>query len=207
MKVLLKRFHLSGHTINVCLALEHRQYFATPPLVFTAKWRPRNERRNSILMTYHYPDLRGAFDWLNDLSHMARPIRSTTHLWVVIRHQYGISALVPDVICGKKTVVAPRNVSYFLRLDSRLKIKTGVYFFNKYWLFQLTKVRIEMKIVLKDLPELTCTTWRCYRHQMVKIHKGERTAIHPCSTDQPNRVLRRVRHIRTKNCQLVWQGP
>ena len=109
--------------------------------------------------------------------------------------------------CGKKTVVAPRNVSYFLRLDSRLKIKTGVYFFNKYWLFQLTKVRIEMKIVLKDLPELTCTTWRCYRHQMVKIHKGERTAIHPCSTDQPNRVLRRVRHIRTKNCQLVWQGP
>ena len=120
------------------------------------------------------------------------------HLWVVIRHQYGISALVPDVICGKKTVVAPRNVSYFLRLDSRLKIKTAVYFFNKYWLFQLTKVRIEMKIVLKDLPELTCTTWRCYRHQMVKIHKGAHTTVHPCSTDQPNRVLRRVRHLHKK---------
>ena len=73
-------------------------------------------------MTYHYPDLGGAFDWLKDLSHVARPIRSTTHLWVVIRHHYGISALVPDVILfhGKKTVVASRNVSYFLRVSPHL---------------------------------------------------------------------------------------
>ena len=45
-------------------------------------------------MTRHYPDLGSASDWLNQISHMARQIRSTTEIWVVTRHQYGISALV-----------------------------------------------------------------------------------------------------------------
>ena len=36
--------------------------YATTDLL--AKWRLRNERRNSILMTYDYPDLGGASDWL-----------------------------------------------------------------------------------------------------------------------------------------------
>ena len=30
---------------------------------FLAKWRLRNEQRNSILMTLHYPDLGSASDW------------------------------------------------------------------------------------------------------------------------------------------------
>ena len=42
----------------------------------------------------HYPDLGSAYDWLNQISHAARPIRSPTQIWVVTRHQYGISALV-----------------------------------------------------------------------------------------------------------------
>ena len=45
-------------------------------------------------MTRHYPDLGSASDWLNQISHAARPIRSTTQIWVVTRHQYGISVLV-----------------------------------------------------------------------------------------------------------------
>ena len=45
-------------------------------------------------MTRHYPDLASASDWLKQISHAARPIRSTTQIWVVTRHQYGISALV-----------------------------------------------------------------------------------------------------------------
>ena len=36
---------------------------------FPAKRRLRNERRNSILMTYHYPDLGSASDWLKQISH------------------------------------------------------------------------------------------------------------------------------------------
>ena len=61
---------------------------------FPNKWRLRNERRNSILMVHHYPDLGSASDWLNQISHAARPIRSTTQIWVVTRHQYGISVLI-----------------------------------------------------------------------------------------------------------------
>ena len=45
-------------------------------------------------MTHHYPDLGSASDWLKQISHAGRPIRSTTQIWVVTRHQYGISALV-----------------------------------------------------------------------------------------------------------------
>ena len=47
-----------------------------------------------MLMTRHYPDPGTASDWLKQIFHAARPIRSTTQIWVVIRHQYGISALV-----------------------------------------------------------------------------------------------------------------
>ena len=51
----------------------------------------RKEHRNSILMKRHYPDLGSAPDWLNQISHAAQPIRSMTQIWVVTRHQYGIS--------------------------------------------------------------------------------------------------------------------
>ena len=47
-------------------------------------------------MTRHYPDQGSASDWLNHISHAARPIRSTTQVWVVTRHQYGISRLIPQ---------------------------------------------------------------------------------------------------------------
>ena len=42
------------------------------------KWRPRNERRNSIMMTRHYPDLGCASDWLKQISLAARLIKSTS---------------------------------------------------------------------------------------------------------------------------------
>ena len=54
-------------------------------------------------MTRHYLDLDSASDWLNQISHAARPIRSTTQIWVVTRHQYGISALVSQTSFGGET--------------------------------------------------------------------------------------------------------
>ena len=45
-------------------------------------------------MTHHYPDLDSASDWLKQISHVVRPIKSTAQIFVVTRHQYGISALV-----------------------------------------------------------------------------------------------------------------
>ena len=63
-----------------------------------------NERRNSILVTRRYPDLGSASDWLKQISHAARPIRSSTQIWVVTRHQYGISALVSQTSFQGETV-------------------------------------------------------------------------------------------------------
>ena len=59
---------------------------------FPAKWHLRNERRNSILMARHYPDLGRASVWLKQISHAAR--KSYTQIWIVTRHQYEISALI-----------------------------------------------------------------------------------------------------------------
>ena len=51
----------------------------------------------------HYPDLGSASDWLNQISHMARPIRSTTQNRVVLRHRYEISALISQTSFGVET--------------------------------------------------------------------------------------------------------
>ena len=45
---------------------------------FSAKWRLRNERRNSILMPRHYPDLGSASDRSCRVGNLIQPIRSTT---------------------------------------------------------------------------------------------------------------------------------
>ena len=103
----------SGHLI----AWVNRRHLETLPPVSRAKWRLRNERRNCILMTRHYRDLGSASGWLNQISHAARPVRSTTQIWVVTRHQYGISVLVSQTsFGGELPVVASPNVGCFLRL-------------------------------------------------------------------------------------------
>ena len=78
---------------------------------FPAKWRLRNERRNSR----HYTDPGNASDWLMQISQTARPIRSTTQIWVVTRHQYGISALISQT--GKPPMTS-RNFVCFLRITA-----------------------------------------------------------------------------------------
>ena len=61
---------------------------------FPGKWRLRNGRRNCILITRHYPDFGSASDWSCRVENFLQPIRSTTQIWIVTRHQYGISAFV-----------------------------------------------------------------------------------------------------------------
>ena len=45
-------------------------------------------------MTCHHPDLASASDWSLRMGILLQPIRSTTQIWVVKRHQYRISSLV-----------------------------------------------------------------------------------------------------------------
>ena len=66
------------------------------------KWRLRNEGRNSILKTRHYPALGSASDWLNPaISHAAQPIRSTTRS--------------PNVICFLRLVCSDQ-VNYLRKV-------------------------------------------------------------------------------------------
>ena len=50
-------------------------------------------------MTRQYPDEGSTSDWLKQISLAARPIRGTTQIWVVTRHQY--AACFSGVISGE----------------------------------------------------------------------------------------------------------
>ena len=94
----------SGNSLNALRAQNKNwRCFVDATTGFPAKWRLRKERGNSILMTRHYPDLGSDSDSVNQIFHAARPIRITTQIWVVTRHQYGISALVCQTSFGRKT--------------------------------------------------------------------------------------------------------
>ena len=54
-------------------------------------------------MMHHYPDLGISSDWLDQISHAVQPIRSTTQIMVVTRHECGISALVSQTWFGGET--------------------------------------------------------------------------------------------------------
>ena len=64
-------------------------------------------------MMRHYPGMGSASDWLNQISLAARPIRSTTQIWVVTRHQFGISALVSQMSFGRETSVSIAKCGLF----------------------------------------------------------------------------------------------
>ena len=89
-----------SHSKALCLQASPRkqQTFRDTTTGFTGLWGQRNECRNSILMTRHYADLGSASDWLNQISHMEQPIKSTTQTWVVMCHQQSFFACFSDVI-------------------------------------------------------------------------------------------------------------
>ena len=101
------RLHIPWRSGNVSYffssSMRKQPTFGDATTGFPTKWRLRNERRNSILMTRHYPDLGSASDWSCRVGNLIQPIRSTTQIWVVTRHQYGISALVSQTSFGGET--------------------------------------------------------------------------------------------------------
>jgi len=71
-------------------------------------------------MTRHYPDLESASDWSCRVGNWIEPIRSTIQIWVVTRHQYGISALVSQTSFRRETSGGVAKC----RLLSILKLKS-----------------------------------------------------------------------------------
>ena len=105
-----KEYNISYHYFftKICsssykpFSLRKQPTFGEATTGFPAKWRLRNERRNSILRTRLYPDMGSASDWSCRVANLIQPIRSTTQIWVMTRYQYGISALVSQTsFCGK----------------------------------------------------------------------------------------------------------
>ena len=75
------------------LLLENSQHFATPGHCWFL-CEMTSEERAKKLHKDHYPELGSPSDWLKQISIAARPIRSTTQIWVLTLHGYGISGLV-----------------------------------------------------------------------------------------------------------------
>ena len=78
-------------------SLRKQPTFGDATTGFPAKWHLRNEGRNSTLMMHHYPDLGSAFDWSFGMGNLIQTITGTSQIWVVMRHQNGISALVSQI--------------------------------------------------------------------------------------------------------------
>ena len=59
--------------------------------------------QNSMLMMCHYPNLGNACDWLCRKGNLLQSIKSTTQIWVVVCHQYEISAVVAQMSFREET--------------------------------------------------------------------------------------------------------
>ena len=76
------------------LSLRKKPTFCDATTAFRPKWHLRNKYKNSILMRHHYLDLGSASDWSCCMGNLRQSIRSSIQIWIVARHQYGISGLV-----------------------------------------------------------------------------------------------------------------
>ena len=124
-------------SVDKILVWENSRHLAKLPIIgFPFKWRLRNEHRNSILMTRHYP--------------AAQPIRSTTQIWVVTCHQYGTSVLISQTSFGGETIVSIAKCWLFSQA-------------NKIPVIEILWIKVQQKIVLDcfvswrytiDLPSL-----------------------------------------------------
>ena len=72
------------------VARENSRHLATLPVVSPSNDVWETSAEIPYWWRVQYPDLGSASDWLNQISHAARPIRSTIQIWVVTRHRHGI---------------------------------------------------------------------------------------------------------------------
>ena len=71
-------------------------------------------------MTYHYyySDLSSTPDWSCRVANFLQPIRGTIQIWVLIRHQYGISAAAPQTsFRGETSGEASKTADIWRRYD------------------------------------------------------------------------------------------
>ena len=150
---------LYNGVILIWCSLRKQPTFCAVSTGFPEKWRLRNERRNSILMTRHYPDLGRVSDRSWRLGNLLQPIRSTTQTWLVTHHQYGFSALVSQIHFARKPVGSSRNVACFVKLDLMLfkyiKRENSFFFFKGNKILQREPQNLLTLIFAKTISPLT----------------------------------------------------
>ena len=63
-------------------------------------------------MTRDNPDLGNASDWSCRVGNFIQPIRSTTQIWVVTRHQYFCACFSDVILAGKPVVASPKQLRF-----------------------------------------------------------------------------------------------
>ena len=97
----------------VCNSLKKQPTLRGTTNRFPRKWRVRNERRNSILMTHHYPDLDSASDWLHICFNQSGAL-PTNGWWSILSMEFLRSFLRCHF--ARKLLVGSQNVGCLLRL-------------------------------------------------------------------------------------------
>ena len=100
-------------TFGTLLASENSRHLATLLL--------DSRQMTSVLSEKRAQKFQTASDWLDQISHAARPIRSTTQIWVMTRHQCGISALISQTSFGGETSGSVAKSGLFSQAKTLLK--------------------------------------------------------------------------------------
>ena len=121
---------------SLTCSLRKQPTFGDVTTGFPAKWLLRNDRRNSTLMERHYPDLGSASDWSCRVGNLFQPIISTTQIWVVTPHQYGISEVISQTSFGGETTGSVANCRLFSQatwLVDRIRVKKDEKAYPRAW--------------------------------------------------------------------------
>ena len=138
-------------TLSYChRSLGKQPTFGHATTGFPTKWRLRNERRNSILMTRQYPDLGSASDWSSHVGNLIQPVRSTTQIWIVTRHQYRISVLVSQTSFGGKTSGCVAKCPLFSRVTF-IGVYIYIFFHRCMFVVYFTYTHTRASAIFKDI--------------------------------------------------------
>ena len=152
------------HPLSKELAWENRRHFATPPVV-----SPRNnvwEMSAEIPYWWRVTTQGSASDWSCRVGNLLQPIRSTIQIWVMTRHQYGISALISQRLFCRETSGGVAKCRLFSQATRQLKLaimrltKGGSSaHFSDVWISDEVPLRCLIYLSEKKYKEVKKNTW------------------------------------------------
>ena len=90
-------YHRSSYNLEKVLNFSGRLEKSLNSVNLFAFGGAKNSGSDRECKYFPFSDLGSASDWLCHLGNLLQPIRSTTQIWVVTCHQYGISVLISQM--------------------------------------------------------------------------------------------------------------